>query len=245
MVFEYIALRNQVAIRRTMAEIKKLNNGKDDLAKDGIYFHIDPDKLGLFYFMLIGSSDTPYEGGFYFFKLYITDTFPFEPPVVEFCSQFNSDKNLVRFNPNLYENGKVCLSILNTWQGPGWTSIMSIESICQSILSLVLCNNPLKNEPGYEHWSRKSQVAQYSEYIEHEMLRYTIYIIQYVPRSFIMFKNIMIEYFKKHYAEYKSRAEKLSMESNVTMLNPVCYGNPIPARYEQIIQDLALVKSQL
>lgn len=43
MVFEYIALTNQVAIRRTMAEIKKLNSGKDDLAKDGIYFHIDPE----------------------------------------------------------------------------------------------------------------------------------------------------------------------------------------------------------
>ena len=26
-------------------------------------------------------------------------------------------KNTVRFNPNLYNDGKVCLSILNTWHG--------------------------------------------------------------------------------------------------------------------------------
>ncbi|VDQ10554.1 unnamed protein product [Trichobilharzia regenti] len=26
-------------------------------------------------------------------------------------------KNTFRFNPNLYEDGKVCLSILNTWHG--------------------------------------------------------------------------------------------------------------------------------
>ena len=25
----------------------------------------------------------------------------------------------VRFNPNLYNDGKVCLSILGTWAGPG------------------------------------------------------------------------------------------------------------------------------
>ena len=26
----------------------------------------------------------------------------------------------VRFNPNLYNCGKVCLSLLGTWSGPGW-----------------------------------------------------------------------------------------------------------------------------
>jgi hypothetical protein len=26
----------------------------------------------------------------------------------------------VRFNPNLYNGGDVCLSLLGTWPGPGW-----------------------------------------------------------------------------------------------------------------------------
>lgn len=26
----------------------------------------------------------------------------------------------VRFNPNLYNCGKVCLSLLGTWSGPSW-----------------------------------------------------------------------------------------------------------------------------
>jgi ubiquitin-protein ligase len=25
-----------------------------------------------------------------------------------------------RLNPNLYHDGKVCLSLLGTWSGPGW-----------------------------------------------------------------------------------------------------------------------------
>ena len=28
---------------------------------------------------------------------------------------------MVRFNPNLYSDGKVCLSLLGTWHGEGWT----------------------------------------------------------------------------------------------------------------------------
>ena len=39
-----------------------------------------------------------------------------------------------RFNPNLYRNGKVCISLLNTWKGEQWTSCQTIESI---LLSLV------------------------------------------------------------------------------------------------------------
>ena len=31
----------------------------------------------------------------------------------------------VRFNPNLYECGKVCLSLLGTWSGPSWNPAVS------------------------------------------------------------------------------------------------------------------------
>ncbi len=31
----------------------------------------------------------------------------------------------VRFNPNLYDDGKVCLSLLGTWHGPSWDPAMS------------------------------------------------------------------------------------------------------------------------
>ena len=43
----------------------------------------------------------------------------------------------VRFNPNLYANGKVCLSILGTWSGPGWSPVQSLASVLISIQSLM------------------------------------------------------------------------------------------------------------
>ena len=51
----------------------------------------------------------------------------------------------VRFNPNLYRNGKVCLSILGTWSGPGWSPVQSISSVLLSIQSL-MNTKPYHNE---------------------------------------------------------------------------------------------------
>ena len=57
---------------------------------------------------------------------------------------------LIIVNPNLYENGKVCLSILGTWSGPGWTTACTLSSVLLSIQSL-LNENPIHNEPGWEN----------------------------------------------------------------------------------------------
>jgi len=57
-------------------------------------------------------------------------------------------------NPNLYEEGKVCLSILNTWSGEkseSWSAARS--SLLQALVSiqgLVLVKEPWFCEPAYE-----------------------------------------------------------------------------------------------
>ena len=59
----------------------------------------------------------------------------------------------VRFNPNLYAQGKVCLSILGTWRaehpGEQWSAVQSVQSILLSIQSL-LHDAPYHNEPSFE-----------------------------------------------------------------------------------------------
>lgn len=60
----------------------------------------------------------------------------------------------LRLNPNLYENGKVCLSLLNTWTGKGnevWNpSSSNVLQVLVSIQGLVLNAKPYFNEPGYD-----------------------------------------------------------------------------------------------
>lgn len=59
-----------------------------------------------------------------------------------------------RINPNLYEEGKVCLSLLNTWTGRGnevWDpQSSSILQVLVSLQGLVLNSKPYFNEAGYD-----------------------------------------------------------------------------------------------
>lgn len=62
----------------------------------------------------VRNPDSPYYGGFYVFDIFIPDDYPQVNPSVLFKTTGNGT---VRFNPNLYHCGKVCLSLLGTWTG--------------------------------------------------------------------------------------------------------------------------------
>jgi ubiquitin-conjugating enzyme E2 Z len=116
---------------------------KNPLISDGIYYsHHESDMLKG-YAMIIGPSDTPYFGGYYLFEFHFPSDYPYSPPKLVYLTNRNS----IRFNPNLYTNGKVCISILNTWHGEKWSSCQSIHSVLLTLCT-ILNNNPLLNEPG-------------------------------------------------------------------------------------------------
>ena len=150
----------------------------------GIYIHINKDDIFKNYALIIGPSNTPYFGGFYFFEITFPKDYPKRSPVVKLLTV---DKD-VRFNPNLYECGKVCLSILGTWSGPGWTSVMNLRSVLLSIQSL-LHEFPIINEPGYEETKQDDKMS----------ISYNHYLIYYNYKVAIMnvLNNIdKIEYIK-------------------------------------------------
>lgn len=59
-----------------------------------------------------------------------------------------------QLNPNLYESGKVCLSLLNTWTGSDmevWNPESStVLQVLVSLQALVLNDKPYFNEAGYD-----------------------------------------------------------------------------------------------
>ena len=82
----------------------------------------------------------------------------------------------VRFNPNLYAGGKVCLSILGTWSGESedeWRSSYSLSYVLSAIQSLIMNGSPYHNEPGYDKVeggrAKKDEVEHYSKKIKHEV----------------------------------------------------------------------------
>mmetsp|Transcript_22867 Transcript_22867/g.38148 ORF Transcript_22867/g.38148 Transcript_22867/m.38148 type:complete len:169 (+) Transcript_22867:170-676(+) len=89
--------------------------------------------------MIIGPPDTLYEGGFFNAKLEFPSDFPNAPPVMTFKTPI--------WHPNVYEDGKVCISILHP---PGedafnehesaterWRPILGVESIIISVISML------------------------------------------------------------------------------------------------------------
>lgn len=135
-----------------------------------IFIHVDPKNICHIDAMIIGPNNTPYQNGMYFFELKFTSSYPTNPPHVV----FKTTDNKVRFNPNLYTNGKVCLSILGTWSGPGWTQTMNLTSILLSIQSL-LQENPIVNEPGYENEPINGEKAiSYNNYLIYHNFRLAI-----------------------------------------------------------------------
>ena len=135
---------NFLAQKRISKDI--INFQKSGLNKEGIYCHFDEENIENLKALIIGPKNTPYENGFYLFKINFPNDYPFSPPKVKFLTYESG----VRFNPNLYTNGKVCLSILGTWSGPGWTTCLGLNTVLLSIQSL-LNENPIQNEPGFEN----------------------------------------------------------------------------------------------
>ena len=81
------------------------------LANAGIYYHADETSAFHGTALIVGQKGTPYHGGFYFFDIVFPSDYPFSPLRVKTLTQDGK----TRFNPNMYLDGKVCLSILNRW----------------------------------------------------------------------------------------------------------------------------------
>lgn len=115
---------------------------------NGIYVRAYEDRMDLLRAVIVGAYGTPYQDGLFFFDFHLPPDYPDEPPSAYYHS------GGWRINPNLYEEGKVCLSLLNTWTGRGnevWDPLSSsILQVLVSLQGLVLNSKPYFNEAGYD-----------------------------------------------------------------------------------------------
>ena len=125
--------------------VKELNLLRCSLPESGIYFRTFEERLDLISLMIEGPKDTAYENHLFLFDLKITDTLQ-EPPD---CYYLSFGKKQI--NPNLYPDGNVCLSLLNTFfsknEAERWQADRSsLLQLALSLQALVLNANPYFNE---------------------------------------------------------------------------------------------------
>lgn len=152
-------------VHRLMLDVRGIM--QNPMSDNGVYYvHDDADMLRG-YAMIVGPADTPYFGGFYFFRFQFPTDYPYSPPTVT----YHTNDGHIRFNPNLYGNGKVCISILNTWRGEPWSACQTISTVLLTLCT-ILCNDPLKNEPGVS--SDCPDIQPYNKIIQHANIRVAI-----------------------------------------------------------------------
>ena len=197
-------------LKRIVNEIKELHDSQKILEQSGIYFNYNEENMNIIYALLIGPENTPYEKGFYFFKFEYPESYPMEPPKTKYCTQgvlkhgISNSFFSVRFNPNLYTCGKVCLSMLNTWQGPGWVPTNTLSNVLVAIQALVLNEEPLQNEPGYEN-AHKKEFEKYNNVIQYANIKISVLeMITKIPKDFDFFKTIIEDYFIKNIDYYRN-----------------------------------------
>jgi len=181
------------AIKRIHADI--INISSDDMKQQGIFYECDEADITKGTAMIIGPPDTPYEGGFYFFSIVFPNDYPFTPPAMHTLTQ----DGFTRFNPNMYREGKVCLSLLNTWHvGDKWSGCQSLSTIMLSIVGSVLVQKPMANEPGWEDRTESEPSLIYNRMILHANLKTAfLHMIKNPPKFAIPFFDTMYDTFNK------------------------------------------------
>lgn len=133
---------------------------KPEDEKINIYYCQTGDDIKDGYIMIIGSTGTAYAHAPMFYHVTLPDEYPFINPKCQFISTVGT-----RLHPNMYNCGKVCLSILGTWQGESWTPTMGIDTLALQLLALLSHDHPLRCEPGYER-GRDDKVEHYTDFVK-------------------------------------------------------------------------------
>jgi ubiquitin-conjugating enzyme E2 Z len=223
-----------MCLKRIQADMKELYKEPLDVS-ESIYHHFNEANMTEAHFMIIGPEGTPYENGFYFFHFVFPPQYPFVPPIVSFCTLDGP----MRFNPNLYNTGKVCLSMLNTWEGPQWTSCLTVRTILLALRAMVLGTaNPLHNEPGLEGITDKRNHT-YSEVVRHENFRVAVVkMLKRPPEPFKVFRSAMFAYILQKEQWYAETMRTLSLTHDGTFLTCDVYNLHVECHYATLLEGL-------
>lgn len=112
--------------RRVLRDFKKIQNEK---SKQYVV-KFDPSNLMHWDVVLFGPDETEWEGANFRMKIDFSNDYPHTCPDVKFVD--------IPFHPNIYQNGAICIDILQA----NWSSAYDVSAILTSILSLLVAPNP-------------------------------------------------------------------------------------------------------
>ncbi|KAH3704505.1 ubiquitin-conjugating enzyme E2 Z-like [Dreissena polymorpha] len=228
---------NQQCILRIKRDIMTIYNEPPP----GMCIVPDKDDITKLHALITGPFDTPYEGGFFYFMIRCPPDYPIRPPRVKLQT---TGGGTVRFNPNLYRNGKVCLSIIGTWSGPAWSPAQSLSSVLISIQSL-LNEKPYHNEPGFHVERNAGDASRYNDIIRHETLRVGVCdMLEQKCSCPAALREVMEKSFPDYYVYYVGICEANKHRQGETMQDPFGERRGV-YDYKTILKRLESIKQTL
>jgi ubiquitin-protein ligase len=185
---------------RLLKEIKLLKESKE------LYIDISDQNIKEFKVMFFGPEDSIFYNGVFVFEFIIPESYPFDPPKVKFLTGGIIN---ARIHPNLYKEGKCCLSILNTWGKNEWSPLLTIEKVILTIKG-ILDNNPLSHEPSFE----KTDDTFYKIYSEYYSLKSIPTVYEFYKNQNHPFEEIIKNNTIQNIKNIIERLEKLSEHNN-------------------------------
>ncbi|EZG43334.1 putative ubiquitin-conjugating enzyme E2 [Gregarina niphandrodes] len=117
---------NESTKRRLLKDFKRLQVDPPP----GVNAAPEGNDLTIWSAVIFGPEETIWQGGTFRLSMAFPEDYPARPPVVRFITSI--------FHPNVYQNGDICLDILQNQ----WTPIYDISGILTSIRSLLSDPNP-------------------------------------------------------------------------------------------------------
>ena len=215
--------------------MKRLARERERLPRDNKEFFINfkDDNLRSFEAYIVGPEDSLYRHKFIKLKFDIPSEYPLKPPKVTFI-QHTGD----RIHPNLYTEGKVCLSILGAWPGDPWMFSMTIESVLITVRSL-LDNNPYFHEP------KQRDNPAFNSYVQYNSWRWLL--LDYLDREGDPDAQAFLQdYVREHGAEMVKELERQSLANNGTKVlsSPYKRGASQRPDFQKLLCELKRVVSQ-
>jgi baculoviral IAP repeat-containing protein 6 len=192
-----------------------------------IFVRVPEHRLDLPRILITGPHGTPYANGLFFFDFWAKD-YPHSPPMVQFLT---TGYGSVRFNPNLYNSGKVCLSLLGTWRGPGWDSgksnLLQVLLSCQGLVFGTA--EPFYNEPGYGSYKESPRYHRDSNRYNKEIRKQTLRWAILDPLQNIVLQEERVDARKRFLEKLKKqRLDKKDVHESSFNSGPSVVPNPNP-----------------
>ena len=220
--------------KRCMADIAELQ--KEIYTSQGIYYSADENDCRQGYACVFGPEGTPYEDCPMLYHFEIPSTFPFDPPKV----LFRTYDGQTRFHPNMYKDGKCCLSILHTWEGPKWASTMRLSTVLVTLQSL-MDTEPLLHEPGCPD-AKGPKGKEYAQFVEHSCMRYILDRAEKKPldifKPFVTFFN---ERLKGILERLEKRLQK-RLEEGEKVFPSLTYSMSGKTEYAKLLERVKVLK---